>query len=119
MGRTVLYGTLALSLLALAHAHGNLEGAESTTLDPETVAKYFTEQQILPEGHAPSGCPARVLEKRAELKAKGGITLGVVPTVSLSMAMLIFILVGVFAAGIAQAFQMVSGQKCVPIIFLY
>ena len=35
-------------------------------------------------------------------------TLGVEPTVGLGAALLIFIMVGVFAAGIAQGFQMVS-----------
>ena len=35
-------------------------------------------------------------------------SVGVIPTVSLGAALLIFFGVGVFAAGIAQAFQMVS-----------
>merc|ERR1712241_307065 len=44
-------------------------------------------------------------DKRNELKDNKKVTLGVEPTVGL--ALIIFLLVGVFAAGIAQAFQLV------------
>ena len=37
--------------------------------------------------------------------------MGVEPTVGLGSALIIFLLVGVFAAGIAQAFQLVSLKK--------
>ena len=50
-------------------------------------------------------CDARVATERMRIKAAGSATLGVIPTVSLGMAMLIFALVGTFAAGIALAFQ--------------
>jgi hypothetical protein len=38
---------------------------------------------------------------------QGPPSLGVVPTVGLGSALVIFLMVGVFAAGIAQAFQLV------------
>ena len=43
-----------------------------------------------------------------DLIFQGKQTLGVEPTVGLGSALIIFLLVGVFAAGIAQAFQLVS-----------
>ena len=42
------------------------------------------------------------------LQGGKAFSVGVIPTVSLGAALLIFFGVGVFAAGIAQAFQMVS-----------
>merc|ERR1711988_1847353 len=53
-------------------------------------------------------CSERVFQSRQAAQADGKkLSLGVVPTVSLGAALLIFLGVGVFAAGIAQAFQMV------------
>lgn len=57
--------------------------------------------------HSGESCDARVAAERLRIKTANSTTLGVIPTVSLGMAMLIFALVGTFAAGIAQAFQMV------------
>ena len=45
------------------------------------------------------------------LQGGKAFSVGVIPTVSLGAALLIFFGVGVFAAGIAQAFQMVSSRK--------
>merc|ERR1719305_818801 len=59
-------------------------------------------------GKEPKACSERVLASRRAAVANGKkVSIGVIPTVSLGMAMLIFALVGTFAAGIAQAFQMV------------
>ena len=53
-------------------------------------------------------CAERVFESRRAATENGkGYSLGVQPTVGLGAALLIFLGVGVFAAGIAQAFQMV------------
>merc|ERR1712165_479751 len=53
-------------------------------------------------------CAERVFQSREAAKADGKkLSLGVEPTVGLGSALLIFLGVGVFAAGIAQAFQMV------------
>ena len=53
------------------------------------------------------------------LQGGKAFSVGVIPTVSLGAALLIFFGVGVFAAGIAQAFQMVStvsvGERKLPI----
>ena len=65
--------------------------------------RYYTEQTV----QSGETCDARVAAERERIKASSSATLGVIPTVSLGMAMLIFALVGTFAAGIAQAFQLV------------
>ena len=66
-------------------------------------ARYYTDETVK-EGET---CDARVSAERQRIRAGEAVTLGVVPTVSLGMAMLIFALVGIFAVGIAQAFQLV------------
>ena len=54
-------------------------------------------------------CAERVFQSRQSVKESGKeFSLGVEPTVGLGAALLIFFGVGVFAAGIAQAFQLVS-----------
>ncbi len=69
--------------------------------------RYFTDKKVQ-SGDLPSeSCPQRVLDERERIRANASVTLGVVPTVGLGAAMLIFVLVGTFAAGIAQAFQLV------------
>ena len=55
-------------------------------------------------GKTEQQCPERVFSSR---DAVSQYSLGVEPTVGLGAALLIFLGVGVFAAGIAQAFQMV------------
>merc|ERR1711988_886030 len=53
-------------------------------------------------------CSERVFQSRQAAQADGKkLALGVEPTVGLGPALIIFLLVGVFAAGIAQAFQLV------------
>ena len=49
-----------------------------------------------------------VLTNACHLQGGKAFSVGVIPTVSLGAALLIFFGVGMFAAGIAQAFQMVS-----------
>merc|ERR1740128_757328 len=69
-------------------------------------AKYFTNVVIKGKGHEVEECRERVKVSREAAKLRG-IVQGVQPTVGLGAALLIFLFVGVFAAGIAQAFQMV------------
>ena len=105
---------LLLSLCpAVIHSHGSFEGEETSstppvmpTLPPETIQKYFTEELIQAEGSDPQACSERVFAERA--RRASSISLGVEPTVGLGWALLIFVFVGFFAAGIAQAFQMVG-----------
>ena len=60
-------------------------------------------------GKAEQKCSDRVFQSRQAAKENGKeFSLGVQPTVGLGAALLIFLGVGVFAAGIAQAFQLVS-----------
>ena len=73
-------------------------------------AKSIENAVELRDGNNPIQCSERVLEYRMqydEISGSKNKTFGVQPTVSLGSAMLIFILVGVIAAGIAQGFQMV------------
>jgi len=80
-------------------------------LDEKTIQKYLTKNKILgknQDGTRPTEqCNQMVFDKRNELKDNKKVTLGVEPTVGLGPALIIFLLVGVFAAGIAQAFQLV------------
>lgn len=83
---------------------GELNQGHDTT--PEELAKFFTDKKIIPGGKDET-CSDRVLEYRKKVAEEGGPKQGVVPTVSLGAALVIFLLVGVFAAGIAHGFQMV------------
>ena len=82
---------------------------EQTTLPDEYVQRFLTDHRI-DGSENPQKCAEEVLKFRA--RKANETTLGVEPTVGLGAALLIFLLVGAFAAGIAQAFQMV----CVYII---
>ena len=68
----------------------------------EEIAKFYTETKIVSEGQQQQRCSEAVMQRRREASP----SLGVEPTVGLGAALLIFIGVGVFAVGIAQAFQM-------------
>ncbi|XP_023324732.1 urea-proton symporter DUR3 isoform X2 [Eurytemora carolleeae] len=71
-----------------------------------TSSKYFTELIIKSRTEEPEECSQRVKLSRERARING-VEQGVQPTVTLGAALLIFALVGIFAAGIAQAFQMV------------
>ena len=77
-------------------------------ISAEEIAKYYTETKIV-GGNLPLAerCSEEVLQRREKARLEGTISLGVTPTVGLGAALLIFLGVGVFAVGIAQAFQMV------------
>ena len=67
-------------------------------------------------GKAEQKCSDRVFQSRQAAQENGKeFSLGVQPTVGLGAALLIFLGVGVFAAGIAQAFQLVSTHTLIMI----
>ncbi len=94
-------------------------------LSAEYVAQFYTDTVIGPApgqgepAQAPRRCADRVLAARARAQAQaeagGGRQLGVEPTVGLGAAMLIFLLVGAFAAGIAHAFQQVRERRILQV----
>ena len=96
-----------LSLILFIHIPGGDSGLEYFF---SGHAKTVANAVELTDGNNPIQCSERVLEYRKqydEINGSRNKTFGVQPTVSLGSAMLIFILVGVIAAGIAQGFQMV------------
>ena len=68
----------------------------------EEIAKFYTDTKIVSKGQFQERCSESVMQRRREAT----LSLGVEPSVGLGAALLIFIGVGVFAVGIAQAFQM-------------
>ena len=78
-------------------------------ISAERISQYYTDMKIQGVNKEMEKCAERVFQSRQAAKADGkNLSLGVEPTVGLGSALLIFLGVGVFAAGIAQAFQMVS-----------
>ena len=71
-------------------------------ISEEEIAKFYTDTKIVSEGQEQERCSESVMQRRANAT----VSLGVEPSVGLGAALLIFIGVGVFAVGIAQAFQM-------------
>ena len=71
-------------------------------ISEEEIAKFYTETRIVSEGEEQERCSETVLQRRREATP----SLGVESSVGLGAALLIFLGVGVFAVGIAQAFQM-------------
>ena len=101
---------LASNYEGFVTASGNMaDFSESTTLSPEYVARFYTENQIDGQHDNPQKCDQQVLNFRQKYN-QSTLTLGVKPTVGLGAALVIFLMVGAFAAGIAQAFQMVSNS---------
>ena len=87
-------------------------------ISPERISQYYTEKKIQGVGKKEEKCSERVFQSRQAAQADGKkLSLGVEPTVGLGSALLIFLGVGVFAAGIAQAFQMVS--DCIAGYFIF
>ena len=77
----------------------------------EEIAKFYTDTKIIGEGQDQQKCSESVMQRRREAT----LSLGVEPSVGLGAALLIFIGVGVFAVGIAQAFQM-GRRYAVPLL---
>jgi len=72
-------------------------------VSPERVAEFYTETLVQSGLAEEQKCSEAVFKARARATP----SLGVKPTVGLGAALLIFLGVGTFAVGIAQAFQMV------------
>ena len=100
---------LAFCFLVLAKADGNFAHSEGkvTKLNSDDIQKYYTKDAIVGQDKKQSECSAEVLERRLPYQQSGNYSLGVAPTVGLGSALIIFLMVGVFAAMIAQAFQQV------------
>jgi len=102
---------LLISLsLGLVSAKGDLNdfNTDKQTIAPERIAAFYSDIVIKGANKPEERCPDRVFASRAAATEGGkAFSVGVIPTVSLGAALLIFFGVGVFAAGIAQAFQMV------------
>jgi Na+/proline symporter len=104
--------TICLCFLALwlqiASGSGDLgDFSEKTVTNlPELeIQKYLTQNRIVGRDKDQEQCSEEVFAYRKKMEGKQ--SLGVVPTVGLGSALIIFLLVGVFAVGIAQTFQLV------------
>ena len=94
-----------------------LVGCETTEgssvgLSEEEIAKFYTDTKIVSEGQHHQKCSEAVMQRRREAT----LSLGVESSVGLGAALLIFIGVGVFAVGIAQAFQM---ERALPTVLTF
>jgi len=96
--------------LGLVSALGDLNdfNTDKQTIAPERIAAFYSDIVIKGANKPEERCADKVFASRARATEGGkAFSVGVIPTVSLGAALLIFFGVGVFAAGIAQAFQMV------------
>ena len=109
---------VVIGLESPVEASGSFNDFDQTTISPLEKAKYFSDKKI-GVGADEEQCSERVYEFRKRVQENGGPTLGVEPTVGLGAALLIFLLVGTFAAGIAQAFQMVRTSTYKTLVPLY
>jgi len=101
-------------IVFLAVIHCNAKGdfgdfdTDQHAISPERVAQFYTETMVQSAGKEEQRCSENVFKARAKAKENGKKpSVGVEPTVGLGAALLIFLGVGIFAVGIAQAFQMV------------
>lgn len=87
---------------------GDFSDGPVDQLDQADIEKYYTTKKVVGRDvSTDEECSATVLEGRKRYQESGNYSLGVVPSVGLGSALIIFLFVGVFAAGIAQAFQQV------------
>ena len=84
---------LAISIGSVLSQDDNDYVIDDNKQSPSEVdkSKFFTEYKILGEGHPEEKCSDRVLRRREDARVNGKITSGVTPTVSLGVALLIFI----------------------------
>jgi len=112
VGIQPLFPILLMLLAIILHcdAKGDFEDFEHGTnaISPARVAEFYTETLVQSSSKEEQRCSENVFKSREKAIANGKKpSLGVEPTVGLGAALLIFLGVGVFAVGIAQAFQMV------------
>merc|ERR1711988_464375 len=87
---------------------GDFSDGPVDQLDQADIEKYYTTKKVVGRDvSTDEECSATVLEGRKRYQESGNYSLGVAPSVGLGSALIIFLFVGVFAAGIAQAFQQV------------
>jgi hypothetical protein len=107
----IFYSVLIVLLVAVqCHGKGDFEDFEhgETAISPDRIAQFYTETLVQSANKEEQRCSESVFNARKEATANGKkLSLGVKPTVGLGAALLIFLGVGIFAVGIAQAFQMV------------
>jgi len=101
-----------LLLLAVVHCHARGDFEDFTPheggISPERLAQFYTDSVVQSGDTAHQKCSEKVFKAREKAVSDGRKpSLGVEPTVGLGAALLIFLGVGTFAVGIAQAFQMV------------
>ena len=72
------------------------------------IDRHYTDNQIVASDSPSAECSMRVQQERDRYKEQDIQTIGIVPTVSFGAAITIFVAVGIFAAIIAQCFQMVN-----------
>jgi len=84
---------------------GDFSEKTVTNLPELEIQKYLTQNRIVGRDKDQEQCSEEVFAYRKKMEGKQ--SLGVVPTVGLGSALIIFLLVGVFAVGIAQTFQLV------------
>jgi len=103
-------GLLVLLVVIQCNARGDLEdfNHDEKAISPERIAQFYTETLVQGAGKEEQRCSEAVFKAREKYSKHGKKpSLGVEPTVGLGSALLIFLGVGIFAVGIAQAFQMV------------
>ena len=106
-----IVNTFVLLFVSYCDAKGDFEDFEQSenVIDPARVAEFYTETLVQSAGKEVKKCSENVFKYRERANSDGRKpSLGVEPTVGLGAALLIFLGVGIFAVGIAQAFQMVS-----------
>jgi len=104
-------GLLLLVAVVHCHARGDFEGftPHEGGISSERLAQFYTDTVVQSGDTAHQKCSEKVFKAREKAVSDGRKpSLGVEPTVGLGAALLIFLGVGTFAVGIAQAFQMVS-----------
>jgi len=105
-----LIGVILLLAIVQTFGKGDFEDFNHAEhgISQKRISQYYTEVKVQGADKQPQKCSERVFQSRKAAQADGKkLSLGVEPTVGLGAALLIFLGVGVFAAGIAQAFQMV------------
>ena len=106
-----MFGVILILLVTQCSARGDFEDFDhdEKAISPERIAQFYTETLIQSAGKEEQRCSEAVFRAREKYSKHGKKrSLGVEPTVGLGSALLIFLGVGIFAVGIAQAFQMVS-----------
>ena len=112
LSRNLVQLFIIFTLICPRPIGGQDSGGSYVGVSEEEIAKFYTETKIVSEGQQQQRCSEAVMQRRREATP----SLGVEPSVGLGAALLIFIGVGVFAVGIAQAFQM---ERALPTVLTF